>query len=140
MARARLSWVPPALLAVSGFALFLAAAFPLRLGADGEVYDPGFHFTAGAMSFLGSALALITVSRRMRADERWRSLSSYTLAAGLVALAAFFVMGVLVVPEGAPGHAYAGLVQRSTIMLVTFPCLVVAGVGLRRLSTTASQA
>lgn len=45
----------------------------------------------------------------------WTSLAGYTLGAGIVALAGFLVMGVLVIPEGAL-HEWAGLAQRVLIL------------------------
>lgn len=134
MARTRLNWLPSALLAVSGLGLWWAAAFPLRLGADGEIYDPGGHIVGGFVFFLGSALALLALARKMTADPAWRSLGGYTLAVGVAALAGFFVTGLFVMPDGAPGHPVAGLAQRALIVLVTFPCLVTTGLRLYRLT------
>ena len=134
LARGRRSWVPTALLAVSGCALFLAAAFPLRLNAAGQVYDPGLHAVSGITYFSASGLALVALSRRMAVDEAWRYLAAYTLAAGSLAVAAFVMLGGFVMPDGAPLHAYAGLLQRATLMVITFPCLVACALRLWRLS------
>lgn len=123
----------PGLLGVSGVGLLLAAAFPLREDASGVTYDPGGHVVAGFMFFLSSAAALVVLSHRMARDPRWRSLSTYTLAAGLVAAGAFVAMGALVMPEGAPLHQWAGLAQRATILLVLFPCRVLLSARLLKL-------
>jgi hypothetical membrane protein len=117
--------VGPALVAVSGVGLLLAAAFPLREDVAGVTYDPGGHLIAGLMFFPSSAAALVVLSRRLAEDPRWRSLSSYSLAAGVVAIGAFVSMGALVMPDGAPLHEWAGLAQRVTIVLVVFPCRVI---------------
>jgi hypothetical membrane protein len=122
------------LLVLSGIGLLLAAALPLREDAAGATYDPGGHFVAGVTFFLGSALALVVLSVRMRGDANWRGLANYTLGAGCVALACFVVLGWFAIPDRAPLHAYAGLLQRATLLTVTFPCFVTMGVRLLRLS------
>lgn len=124
----------PALMGVSGVALLLAAAFPLREDAAGEVYDPGGHVVAGTTFFLTSALSLIVLSRRAARDPAWRGIATYALVAGLVALAGFVVMGLLVVPETAPLHEWVGLGQRLMIVLVVFPCRIVLADRLRRVA------
>ena len=54
------------------------------------------------------------------------------LAAGVIGLLGFVAMGVLVLPDTAPLHEWAGLVQRVLILLVLFPCRVVLSLRLRR--------
>jgi hypothetical membrane protein len=130
----RLRSVSGVLLLLIGIALLLAAALPLREDAAGGTYDPGGHFVAGVTFFLGSALALIVLSVRMRGDANWSGLANYTLGAGCVALVCFVVLGRFAIPVDAPLHDYAGLLQRATIMLVTFPCFVAMGIRLLRLS------
>lgn len=53
----------PALLTLSGVALVLAAAIPLREDAAGETYDPGGHVIAGVMFFSTSAVGLVVRPR-----------------------------------------------------------------------------
>ncbi len=74
------------------------------------------------------------MSRRLAADPRWRSLATYTLVAGIVALAGFVVTGTLVLPDGAPLHDWAGLVQRLIIIVVVFPCRVALALRLRQVA------
>jgi hypothetical membrane protein len=116
--------VGPALFAVSGVGLLGAAIFPLRADPAGVTYYPGGHVVAGTAFFLSSALGLIVVSRVLARDPRWRSLATYTLAAGVAALAGGLVMNVLVRPDDAALHDYAGLVQRLVILVVLFPCRI----------------
>ena len=125
----------PALFLVSGVGLLLAAVFPLREDAAGVTYDPGGHFVAGLLFFSSTALALIAVSRRAARDRSWRSIAPYTLVAGVVALAAFVLMGALVMPDDAPLHAWAGLAQRAVILVVVFPCRIVLSIRLLRTAT-----
>jgi hypothetical protein len=115
----------PALFLFTGIALLGAAAFPLRVDAAGAVYDPGGHFIAGASFFFGSALALLVVSRRLARDPKWRALSAYTLAAGIAAAIGVAITVVLVIPDAAPLHDWAGLVQRLIILAIVFPCRVI---------------
>jgi hypothetical membrane protein len=120
------------LLLLSGIGLLLAAALPLRENAAGATYDPGGHFLSGVTFFLCSSLALVVLSVRMRRDANWRSLANYTLGAGCIALVCFVLLGRFAIPDDAPLHDYAGLVQRVTILLVTFPCFVTLGLRLLR--------
>ncbi|MFY9917273.1 MAG: DUF998 domain-containing protein [Mycobacterium sp.] len=122
------------LLVLSGIGLLLAAALPLEEDAAGATYDPGGHFVSGVTFFGGSALALVVLSVRMRGDANWRGLASYTLGAGCVALVCFVVLGWFAISDAAPLHAYAGLLQRATLLVVTFPCFVAMGIRLFRLS------
>lgn len=122
--------VGPAQLFVAGVALILAAIFPLREDAAGITYDSGGHVVAGFLFFLTSAVGLIVVSRRLAHDPRWRSLATYTLACGLLAIAGFVVMGALVMPDDAPLHDWAGLGQRLLILLILFPCRIALSVRL----------
>ncbi len=124
----------PALVGVSGVGLLLAAAFPLREDAAGVTYDPGGHTVAGVMFFLTSALSLVALSRRLARDPRWTGLAGYTLVAGVLALVGFVAVGVLVMPDDAPLHAYAGLAQRAMILLVIFPCRTILATRLLRVS------
>lgn len=141
--RGPVSWAGSVLLFISGVGLLLAAAFPLREDEDGVTYDPGGHVIAGMTFFLGSALGLVVLSRQLRGDDRWRDLSPYTLACGVLALLAFAGMGTLVIPDDAPLHDWAGLVQRLLIVLVIFPCRVVLSLRLlalaRRTSTRTTE-
>lgn len=122
------------LLLLSGVGLLLAAVFPLRADEAGMIYDPGGHRVAGLVFFLSSALAFITLARALGHDPRWRDLATYTLVAGAVALVGFVVTGALVMPEDAPLHAVAGLVQRVLILVVIFPCRIVLAARLLRVA------
>lgn len=124
----------PALLGLCCVGLCLAAAIPLREDAAGDTYDPGGHFVAGVIFFLSSSLALLALSRRFADDPHWRGLATYTLVAGLCAVAGFVLLGFFVIPEDAPLHEYAGLAQRGVLWLVTFPCLLAIAWRMHRLS------
>jgi hypothetical membrane protein len=122
----------PVLLGLSGAAALAAGAFPLRLDASGSVYDPGGHSIAGFTFFLTSALGLVVLSRRVSGDPAWSHLAPWTLAAGIACLVGFVVMGSLAIPDDAPLHAWAGLVQRAIVLLALFPARVALSIRLLR--------
>jgi hypothetical protein len=128
--------IGPSLLLLSGMALVWAAVFPLREDAAGRTYDPGLHIMGGVTYFLSSAFGLIVVSRRLATDPRWRHLASHALVVGITSVALFLAIGVFVVPEDAPLHAWAGLAQR-TVLAVLFPCIVVLALRLLRVARAA---
>ena len=63
--KARAGAAGPALLAVSGVGLLLAAAIPVRENAAGVVYDPGGHIVAGMLFLPATAVAFIVLSHRL---------------------------------------------------------------------------
>jgi hypothetical membrane protein len=139
VARSGFGTVGPALLVVAAIGLFLAAALPLREDSAGVTYDPGGHFIAGITFFLSTSLALLVLSRRLAKDPRFRNLAIYSAVCGLLALAGFVVMGRFAMPDDAPLHHVAGLIQRVVIMVVTFPCLVALAVRLLRTSRSSTN-
>ncbi len=130
--------VGPGLLALSGAAALLAAAFPLRQDAAGVVYDPGGHVVAGTMFFAASALGLVVLSRRVAADPVWSGLARWTLIAGLASVAAFVLMRALAVPDEAPLHEWFGLLQRAVVVLGLFPIRVALSMRLLRVADRTS--
>ena len=134
IAATRFGWAGPALLGTAAVGLILAAVFPLREDPAGEPYDPGLHVISGVTFFSSSALALVVLSRRFAADPRWRGLVSYVAVAGVIGLGCFVMLGRCAMPAGAPLHDVAGLLQRCTLLLVTFPALVTIALRLRRLA------
>ncbi|MDT2003788.1 DUF998 domain-containing protein [Rhodococcus opacus] len=134
IAATRFGWAGPGLLGAAAVGLVLAAVFPLREDAAGNAYDPGNHVIAGVTFFSCSALALVVLSRRFAADPRWHSLASYVAVAGVVGLGCFVMLGRFAMPDGSALHDVAGLLQRCTLLLVTFPALVTIALRLRRLA------
>jgi len=140
IASSRFGWVGPTLLSVAGAGLFVAAAFSLARDDAGAIYDPSFHQVGGTMFFGGTALGLITLSRRLARDTRWRNLSRYALGAGIASMAGGVLMNALAVPEDAPLHGEAGLIQRIIVLAIMFPALMALGHRLRRLDASAAGA
>ena len=58
-------------------------------------------------------------------------LATYTAICGGLALIGFVVMARFAMPDDAPLHDVAGLIQRVVLLAVTFPCLVILAVRLR---------
>jgi hypothetical protein len=133
--RTKAGLIGPALFAVSGIGLLVAAAIPLREDAAGVVYDPGGHIVGGVLFFPVTAVALIVLSRRLARDPRWRSLAGHVLAAGVVGAAVVLVTITLVLPDGGPLHHLAGLVQRLAILAIFFPARLVLSARLLRIAT-----
>ena len=130
--------VGPVFVGLSGLGLFGAAVFAIEADANGVAYDPGGHFLAGGiMFFLNSALALLTLGVTLRSDQQWRGVARYAVVCGLLALAGFVLLGAFAVPDEAPLHPWAGLLQRVVIVLVTFPCIVAVSARLRRIARVA---
>jgi hypothetical membrane protein len=124
--------VGPAILVWTGVGLVLAAVFALREDAAGITSDPtGLHFVNGAVFFLSIGVGLAVTSRRMAGDPRWRSLATYALATGIALLVMFVAFGVLVGPDDAPLHPWAGLAQR-VVLAVWFSCTIVLALRLLR--------
>lgn len=120
----------PAFLGLASIGLVFSAAFPLREDAAGVIYDPGGHFVAGVTFFLSTALSLLALSGRLAKDPHFRVLATYTAACGVAAVLGFVVLGRFAIPDGAPLHDWAGLLQRIVLVGVIFPCLVALGIRL----------
>ena len=127
--------VGPALLALTAVGGIVAAAIPFREDAFGVAYAPAGHVVGGMIFFLGSPAALIALCFRMRRDPRWSGLATYTLASGIALIVAAVLTITLVIPDDAPLHDWAGLVQRLTVVVVLFPCRVAIGVRLLRVAS-----
>ena len=91
---------------------------------------PG-HVAAAVTTFFASALGWVTLSRRMKDDDRWRDLSTYTMVTGIAILLLFVAVGFFAIEDGAPLHPWAGLLQR-VLCAVWFTCLIVLAVRARR--------
>lgn len=134
LAAGRAGIVGPVALFISGAANLLGVIFPLREDAAGVTYDPGGHQVAGTIFFASSFIALIALSRRCAADPRWRNLAGWVMVAGVLAALSFPFMGVLVIPDDAPLHDWAGLAQRMIVLAFLFPARIALAVRLLRIS------
>jgi hypothetical membrane protein len=125
--------VGPALLALSGLGLIVSGLFPWVRDASGEFSVPLGHIVGASMAFLFAGLGLIVISRRMARDPSWRNLASYALGSGIAIAVLFLATGPLAVPDDAPLHAFAGLLQRATVA-VWFSCTIVLALRLLRVA------
>jgi hypothetical membrane protein len=106
---------------VSGLGLLMAAAFPLRENAFGVTYDPGGHLFAGLTFFTSSALALVVISFALGQRPELRRMALPIRVAGILMLLSNPVMGILVIPDDARLHDWAGLAQRVIVLGLLFP-------------------
>jgi len=127
------------LLALSGAGIVFAGVFPLMSdGAGGVQQTPG-HTVASVVAFLSSGCGLAVIARRLRRDPLWQDLATYTFACGVAVVVMFLTVGPLAIADGAPLHAWGGLLQR-IILAVWFPCLMVLGLRLHRVQRAAKKA
>lgn len=131
MRRSRAGAAGPALLFAVGVAAVLGAAFPLTRAADGTLDPPSLgHGLAGTVFFLGTPVALLLLARRMRHDERWRSLARPVAVGAVVVLVAAVVVRVLTFPDAGPLEQYFGLAQRLLVLGLLFPLRIVVAARL----------
>lgn len=126
--------VGSALFLVSGLGGLMAAAFPLREDAAGVTYDPGGHFIAGMTFFTSSALALVVISFALGERAELRRLAMRVRLAGILMLVSNPVMGILVIPDDAPLHDWAGLAQRVIVLGLLFPARLALSYRLLRVA------
>jgi hypothetical protein len=112
----------PLLLAIVGVGLLGSGPFvmdPVNVPFPKMSWHGQAHSLLGALVFsLGPASAFVFF-RRFRADERWRPLATWTLAAGLVMTAAVVLLKLAMLPPPAPPNVltpWAGLIQRVLIV------------------------
>lgn len=128
IAPSRGGFAGPALLFLTGVGAVVSGAFPLREDAAGATYDPGGHMAGGMLFFLGSPVAFLLLSVRLRRDPSWRPLAPYALASGIALVGSALVMSTLVIPDEGPLHDWAGLAQRLVVLALVFPLRVALGV------------
>ena len=124
--------VGSALFLVSGLGLLMAAAFPLRQDAAGVTYDPGGHFLAGITFFTSSAFALVAISFPLAKRAEIHRFAMPVRVAGILMLVSNPVMGILMLPDDAPLHEWAGLAQRVIVLGLLFPARIAVSIGLLR--------
>jgi hypothetical protein len=114
----------------------VVALVALAAGAVGQVWagltspsPPPFLLT-----FLGSGLGYILMSRRMAADPRWHSLAGYTLGTGLALLVAVPAGVLLGIPPGSTPRPFSGLASW-VLAGIWFVATVVLALRLFRNST-----
>ena len=123
-----------ALLFISGIATILVGtAFPLREDAAGVTYDLGGHQPTGFVFFTSSALALLVISFALSKQTEWRKLAIPVRLAGILMLASIPFMGILVMPDDAPLHDWAGLAQRVIVLGLLFPARLALSYRMLRL-------
>lgn len=118
-----------ALLGLGGFGVVWGGLFPWKM-VDGVPTETAPHVIGAVTAFAATGLGFMVFSRRMIADPRWRDLATYTMLTGVAVLLLFVAVGFFAIDDGAPLHAWAGLLQR-VLCVVWFTCLIVLAVRLR---------
>ena len=119
-----------ALLGLGGLGVVWAGVFPWKM-VDGVPTETAPHVIGAVMTFAATGVGFIVFSRRMTADPRWRGLATYTMLTGVAVLLLFVAVGFFAIDDGAPLHAWAGLLQR-VLCVVWFTCLIVLALRLRK--------
>jgi hypothetical membrane protein len=122
-----------ALLAISGIGIVLSGVFSWTM-VDGVPTETPPHAVAAIMTFGGTALGLMVLSRRLRDDPRWRDLAMYTMCSGSIVGLLFIAVGLFAIDNAAAMHPWVGLIQR-VVCAVWFACMIVLANRLRRIST-----
>jgi hypothetical membrane protein len=126
------------LLFASCLGLVIAGLFPWIM-VNGVPTETKPHAVGAILSFSGASTGFIALSRRMRADARWRSVAPYVLTTGLVMLILFIVLGAFAIEDGTPLHPWAGLLQRVVVVL-WFACTTTIAFRALRIGSNASSA
>src|SRR5262245_16201364 len=104
------AWAFP-LLVAGGSGIVAAGLFPWVM-IDGIPTETAGPVAAAVPAFAASGLGWLALSRRMRGDDRWRDLATYTMVTGTAMLLLFVAVGFFAIEDGAPLHPWAGLLQR----------------------------
>lgn len=118
-----------ALLALGGLGVAWDGFFPWKM-VDGVPTETPLHVVGAVMTFAATGLGFVVFSRRMNADPRWRDMAAYAMRTGIAVLLLFVALGLLAIDDGAPLHAWAGLLQR-VVCAVWFTCSIVLALRLR---------
>ena len=117
------------LLVLGGLGLVWAGIFPWKM-VDGVPAETAPHVIGAVTVFTATGLGFVVFSRRMIGDPRWRDLATYTMLTGIAILLLFVAVGFFAIDDGAPLHAWTGLLQR-VLCAVWFTCLIVLALRLR---------
>jgi hypothetical protein len=124
------------LLVLSAMGLMFGGWFPWIMDNGIPRETPG-HVVGAITFFAAASIALLSLSRRLRADPLWRDLSGIVSTAGALMLMLFVLLGAFAIDEGTPLHPWAGLLQR-VVVLIWFGCLIALSTRLRRIAKTLS--
>ena len=125
----RVARAAPMLLLVVGVSYVLSGPFvtdPQAMFDNQQTAHGVIHGIVGALVFSLSAAGCFVLWRRFRTDDAWRSLSGFSLTAGIVMAALIVCMKIGQLQSG-PLHDLAGLVQRCCLITsYAWICLISA--------------
>ena len=117
---------------LGGIGVVLNGVFPWVM-VNGVPTETPPHAVGAITAFAATGLGWLTFSQRMRADSRWRDLSTYTMFTGITVLVLFISVGGFAIDDGTPLHPWVGLLQR-VLCAVLFTLLIVLAIRLRRVA------
>jgi hypothetical protein len=112
----------PIMLALVGVCLFGSGPFVMDLQGipfPDMTWHSKVHHLLGAVVFSLGPASPFVFFRRFRRDPRWRAVSIWSLAAGVVMVAAVVLLKLATLPPPAPPNAlqaWAGAIQRVAIV------------------------
>ena len=115
----RASRAAPALFMLMGISYFFSGPFvtdPQAMFDNQQTVQGIIHGILGAVVFSLSAISCFVLWRRFRVDERWRSLSAFSLAAGIAMTILIVLMKIGQLQDGLL-HDWAGAIQRCCLMI-----------------------
>ena len=109
----------PILFCVIGISYFLSGPFitdPQAMFDNQQTLHGIVHGIIGAVVFTLSAVSCFVLWRRFRVDEEWKSLSGFSLAAGIAMSILIVLMKIGQLQTGIL-HDWAGVVQRCCLLI-----------------------
>jgi len=110
---------PSVLCMIIALCYFFSGPFvtdPMAMFDNQQTVHGMVHGILGAIVFSLSAASCFVLWRRFRADENWKSLSAFSLIAG-IAMAALIVLMKIGQLRAGPLADYAGVVQRCCLVI-----------------------
>ena len=109
----------PVLFTIIAVCYFLSGPFvtdPMAMFDNQQTFHGTVHGVLGAIVFSLSAAGCFVLWRRFRVDEAWKSLSAFSLIAG-IAMTVFIVLMKIGQLQAGLLNDYAGVVQRCCLMI-----------------------
>jgi hypothetical protein len=110
------------LLGLIGFGLLVSGLLvmdPPSRARDQWTWHANAHHFFGLLVFTLMPISCFVFFRRFRQDPKWRSLSIWTLLAGLIIVVAVVLLRLIPIPPAAPNalNPLAGLIQRTALIV-----------------------
>ncbi len=120
------AWTGPALIAVAGACLIMAAVFPCDPGGVDRTTTGTVHGIFAGLAAAGAIFGLLALSLRFRGQPEWRGYAGYSLATMVLSVILACLFGL------SPFDEWRGALQRAA-MALPLVWMVVVGSRLLRL-------